>query len=62
MKLLLGKKNYRVVVLLLFALTAACNEQTKKENIKVVETSRVDYLPFYKDESFTPYWLTPGSQ
>jgi len=31
------------------------------ENIKVVETSRTEYLPYYEDESFTPNWLTPGS-
>lgn len=39
----------------------SCKKEIKKENIKVVETSRVDYLPYYNDESFTPHWLTPGS-
>jgi len=39
-----------------------CKKDIKKENIKVVETSRVDYLPYYNDESFTPHWLTPGSK
>lgn len=36
-------------------LVVACKE-TKNE------TSRVASLPFYKDESFTPYWLAPGSK
>jgi len=39
----------------------SCKEQVKKENIKVEETSRVAYLPYYSDESFTPHWLTPNS-
>ncbi|WP_055437616.1 SCO family protein [Lacinutrix algicola] len=62
MKLLLEIKKYRIVLLFLLVLTISCKEQIKKENIKVVETSRVDYLPFYQDESFTPHWLTPGSK
>lgn len=33
----------------------------KKENIQAIETSRVEYLPYYNDESFTPHWLTPNS-
>lgn len=28
----------------------------------MVETSRVEYLPYYGDESFTPYWITPNSE
>jgi protein SCO1/2 len=62
MKLLLGRKNYRTLLLFLFILTISCKEQIKKENIKVVETSRVDYLPYYNDESFTPHWLTPNTE
>lgn len=62
MKLLLGKKNHRTLLLFLFVITISCKKQIKKENIKVVETSRVDYLPYYNDESFTPHWLTPGSK
>jgi protein SCO1/2 len=45
----------------LFAMLTSCKEQVKKENIKVEETSRVAYLPYYSDESFTPHWLTPNS-
>ena len=39
-----------------------CKNEVKKENIKVVENSRVDYLPYYNDESFTPHWLTPNTE
>nr|WP_222942393.1 SCO family protein [Arenibacter arenosicollis] len=46
----------------LFAFLTGCKEQVKKENIKVEETSRVAYLPYYSDESFTPYWLSPNSE
>ena len=51
--------KYLTLLCLLFIFS--CKKEIKKENIKVVETSRVDYLPFYNDESFTPHWLTPGS-
>jgi protein SCO1/2 len=34
----------------------------KKETIKVVENSRVEYLPYYNDDSFTPHWLTPNTE
>jgi protein SCO1/2 len=40
----------------------SCKNKTKKEDIQTVETSRTDYLPYYKEESFTPHWLTPGSE
>jgi len=39
-----------------------CKKAIKKENIKVLETSRVDYLPYYNEESFTPNWLTPNTE
>ena len=42
-------------------LFTACEKKIKKENRKVVETSRTDYLPYYNEESFTPNWLTPNS-
>ena len=47
-----------IAVLLIFT---SCKNEVKKENIKVVENSRVDYLPYYNDESFTPHWLTPNT-
>ncbi len=62
MKLLSERINYRILLLFLLVITTSCKKQIKKENSKVVETSRVEYLPFYKDESFTPQWLKPGSK
>ncbi|MWW25567.1 SCO family protein [Algibacter lectus] len=52
-------KYLLIAVLLVFA---GCKNEVKKENIKVVENSRVDYLPYYNDESFTPHWLTPNTE
>ena len=63
MKLLLGRKKYSTLFLFLFILIiSGCKKEIKKENSKVVETSRVDYLPYYKDESFTPHWLMPNTK
>ncbi|WP_233098685.1 SCO family protein [Aureibaculum flavum] len=42
-------------------ITIGCKDEEKKENIKVTETSRVAYLPYYNEESFTPNWLTPNT-
>ena len=60
MKLLLERKKYKVL-LLIFVITISCKKEIKKENSKVVETSRVEYLPYYNEESFTANWLTPGT-
>jgi protein SCO1/2 len=62
MKLLLERNDYRILFLFLFIITIGCKEKLKKENIKVVETSRVAYLPYYNDESFTAHWITPNSK
>ena len=43
-------------------LIISCKQEVKKENQVVVETSRVEYLPYYNEESFTPNWLTPNSE
>lgn len=51
--------SFYVATLILFS---ACKQTVKKENIQVKETSRVEYLPYYNDESFTPHWLTPNSE
>jgi len=61
MRWLLEIKWVQYTLICLLAILTACKNQTKKENIKVEETSRVDYLPYYSDESFTPYWITPHS-
>ena len=48
-------------IIVLFVFTS-CKENVKKETIKVVENSRVEYLPYYNDDSFTPHWLTPNTE
>ena len=62
MKLLLKIKTYRVILFFLLFSFISCKKEIKKEAVKVVETSRVDYLPYYNDESFTPHWITPNSK
>jgi protein SCO1/2 len=62
MKLLLERKKYKVFLLFLFVITISCRKEIKKENSKVVETSRVEYLPYYNEESFTANWLIPGTK
>jgi len=54
----MNKTVLSIVVVLLFA---ACKQTVKKENIQVKETSRVEHLPYYNDESFTPHWITPNT-
>ncbi|WP_152287238.1 SCO family protein [Flavicella marina] len=46
-------KIISIKVTILFLLCFGCKETDNK--------SRVAHLPYYKDESFTPYWLVPGS-
>lgn len=62
MKLLLGIKKIGFVLVCLLVLLGSCKKQLKKETVEVLETSRVEYLPYYSDESFTPYWITPNSE
>jgi protein SCO1/2 len=50
-----------LVYIIFILLSIACKQTLKKENIQVTETSRVEYLPYYNDESFTPHWLIPNS-
>ncbi len=52
-------KYLYIIVVLIFT---SCNKDVKKENIKVIENSRVEYLPYYNDDSFTPHWLTPNTE
>ncbi|WP_350292151.1 SCO family protein [uncultured Croceitalea sp.] len=41
---------------------SSCKQGIKKEEVEVIETSRVEHLPYYKDASFTPHWITPNSE
>ncbi|MBD3862403.1 SCO family protein [Olleya marilimosa] len=52
-------KYLYIIVVLIFT---SCKKDVKKENIKVIENSRVEYLPYYTDDSFTPHWLTPNTE
>ncbi|MEL6916838.1 MAG: SCO family protein [Bacteroidota bacterium] len=62
MKLLLGIKINGCLFLFLLSIFAGCKKELKKENIQIVENSRVAHLPYYKDKSFTPYWIGPESE
>ena len=52
----------KLLIVLVLIVFASCKETVKKENIQVTETSRVEHLPYYNDESFTPHWLTPNTK
>jgi protein SCO1/2 len=62
MRLLLEANKIKLLFMLACTLIISCNQEVKKENVVVVETSRVDHLPYYKDASFTPNWLVPNSE
>ena len=62
MKLLKKIKKYSPLLIIILVFATSCKNETKKEDIKTIETSRVDYLPYYEDESFTPNWITPGTK
>ena len=61
MKWLLETNRIMCCSLFFLAALVSCKNEIKKEYIIVEETSRVDYLPYFEDESFTPHWLIPGS-
>lgn len=61
MKQLFKVDSSKLFLIILFALTASCKQETKKALTEVVENSRVEYLPYYNDASFTPHWITPHS-
>lgn len=61
MKLLPAMNNLKVIVVLLFAMVSSCKQRGHEDSIASQESSRVEFLPYYKDESFTPYWLTPAT-
>ncbi|SFR72723.1 SCO family protein [Maribacter stanieri] len=54
--------NKSIVIILFFIIFASCKEAVKKENIQITETSRVEHLPYYNGESFTPHWITPNTE
>lgn len=62
MKLLLGMKNYSVILICLITIFTGCKKEVKKNIAKAEVTSRVGHLPYYEEESFTPHWLTPNTE
>ncbi len=62
MKLLSGIKWLQLPVLLVLVFLGGCDQQQKKGIVQAAETSGVEHLPYYKDESFTPHWLPPDSE
>lgn len=62
MRLLLERKRYSLFLFFTLIFFIGCTEGIKKEKKKDLETSRVEYLPYYNDDSFTPHWLVPGSK
>jgi len=62
MKLLLEIKVVWLFSIISSVIFMGCKNEVKKENIHVIETSRTEYLPYYNEESFTPKWLTPGTE
>ncbi len=62
MRLLLEANKIKLLFIFLVTLFTSCKKEIKKEYNRVEETSRVEYLPYYKDASFTPNWLTPNSK
>ncbi|MFS4492176.1 SCO family protein [Maribacter sp. 2308TA10-17] len=62
MKQLFKVNSLGIFLIFCFTLFASCKQEIKKEKAEVVETSRVEHLPYYGDASFTPNWLTPNSE
>ncbi len=62
MKQLFKVNRFGVFLIFCFVLLTGCKQEKKKEQVEVVETSRVEHLPYYGDASFTPNWLTPNSK
>lgn len=55
-------KNHSVLFIGLLFILIGCKNEVKKEIAKAETTSRVEHLPYYNDESFTPHWLTPNTE
>ena len=62
MKKLFLQKNKSICVLTILVAFISCKPDIKKENIKVIETSRVFALPYYNEATFTPHWIETGSK
>lgn len=49
--------SYGLAIMSILLLLVNCNQSDKNE-----KTSRVASLPYFKDATFTPYWLQPNTQ
>ncbi len=55
--------NRLTLIFVIFCLIfIGCKEQGKRNKITSEATSRVAFLPYYQDESFTPNWLAPNTE
>lgn len=62
MKKLLKRYNIDVVSVCIALIVLSCNNAVKPKPPKALKTSRVNYLPYYNEASFTPNWITPGTE
>lgn len=61
MKLLSKIKKFGFVLVSIFVVFSSCRQEFKNGNPNIEKTSRVAFLPYYNEESFTPNWITPDS-
>lgn len=54
-------KSKLLLVISICLFLISCKKEAKKP-VKIVETSRVESLPFYNDPAFTPRWINPESE
>lgn len=57
----LFKASRSLALVLLVLVLSHCKGNRHEQGGKGEETSRVAHLPYYKDASFSPQWLTPNS-
>lgn len=58
----LKTKSLVSMTFLILICLISCKSKIKKEHIKIKKTARVEHLPFFNDKTFTPHWITPGSE
>lgn len=54
--------NYSLLFIGFLLFFTNCKREIKKETAALQAMSRVEYLPYYNEESFTPKWLRPSSE
>ncbi|MDT0557307.1 SCO family protein [Ichthyenterobacterium sp. W332] len=62
MKKLLKNRIVKVLILSLLVINVVSCKKSTKEDTNISENAeQIKYLPYYKDESFTPYWIKPNT-